>query len=89
MRARRWLLIGLRNNIRPDVAFETQFLAVVAGQARSAWMVVPVAPVDLDRLVASINSGLKIEFGASQEEVKRPFPIRMFFDSSICSLTLS
>src|ERR1700693_1088299 len=59
-------LVRLRNNVCSDVTFESQLLAVVErrrpiGKYRRA-----VTPLDFDSLVASINSGLKIESGASQ-----------------------
>jgi hypothetical protein len=61
-------LVGLRHHVGPDVAFESQLLPMVnrgspVGEYRRA-----IACPDFDSVVASVNSGLKIEFRGSQED---------------------
>src|SRR5271156_2984638 len=62
----RRLLADLRNDVRPDMALESQFLPVVESRSAVSKYRRTVASADFDRVIASINTGFKIEFGASQ-----------------------
>src|SRR5262249_11039157 len=60
------LLVGLRNDTRSNMTIEGQFLTVIDRTSPVGKYSCAVAPLNFDTVVASINSGLKIESRRAQ-----------------------
>src|SRR5580693_2241391 len=85
----RGLLVGLRNNVGSYVTVESELLPVIDRRTTIGEYGRTVTSLDFDSLVASITPDLKSNLALRNSTVKRPFLIRTFPDSSMCSARLS